>query len=94
MALGRGKILSNERLFMNALFFEQTVPLGVVVAIVIQTAFVLLWVGRAGARLDMMESRLEQQAGVAERLARLEEQAIAQRAALDRIETKLVHLQG
>ncbi|MGA9658245.1 MAG: hypothetical protein WBQ60_04000 [Asticcacaulis sp.] len=36
-----------------------------------------------------MESRLEQQAGVSERLARLEEQAFAQRATLDRIETKL-----
>jgi hypothetical protein len=37
----------------------------------------------------MMEQRLEQQAGVNERLARLEEQAFAQRATLDRIETKL-----
>jgi hypothetical protein len=67
----------------------QAIPLSVVVTVIIQTAFVLLWVGRAGARLDIMEARLEQQAGVAERLARLEEQAVAQRAALDRIETKL-----
>lgn len=67
----------------------QFIPLSVVVTVIIQTAFVLLWVGRAGARLDMMEARLEQQAGVAERLARLEEQAVAQRAALDRIESKL-----
>lgn len=69
--------------------FWEVVPLAAVVTVVIQTAFVLLWVGRAGARLDMMEQRLEQQAGVNERLARLEEQAFAQRATLDRIETKL-----
>jgi hypothetical protein len=65
------------------------VPVAAMITIVIQTAFVLLWVGRAGARLDMMEMRLEQQAGVAERLARLEEQAVAQRAALERIEISL-----
>ncbi|MGZ3297495.1 MAG: hypothetical protein ACXU8O_00655 [Asticcacaulis sp.] len=61
---------------------------------VVQTAFVLLWVGRAAARLDMMELRLDQQQGVMERLARLEEQAIMQRATLDRIETKLDREEG
>ena len=77
---------------MTGAMFWQAAPLAVVVTVVIQTAFVLLWVGRAGARLDMMEQRLEQQAGVNERLARLEEQAFAQRATLDRIETKLANL--
>ncbi len=67
----------------------QVVPIGVVVTLVVQTGFVLVWVGRAAARLDMMEARLEQQSGVAERLARLEEQAVAQRAALERIEGRL-----
>ena len=67
----------------------QVVPVSVVVTVIVQTAFVLLWVGRAGARLDMMEARLEQQQGVAERLARLEVQALAQRASLERIEHKL-----
>ncbi len=67
----------------------QIVPIGVVVTLVVQTGFVLVWVGRAAARLDMMEARLESQAGVAERLARLEEQAVAQRASLERIESKL-----
>lgn len=62
---------------------------GVVLTIVLQTAAALMWTGRAGARLDGVESRLEQQAGVVERLARLEEQAIATRAALARIELKL-----
>lgn len=69
--------------------FWTIVPMAVVVTVVIQTAFVLLWVGRASARLDMMETRLEAQAGVSERLARLEEQALAQRASLERIEAKL-----
>ena len=61
-------------------------PLAALITIVIQTALVLLWIGRAGARLDMMEMRLESHQGVIERLARLEEQGIAQRAALERIE--------
>ncbi len=72
---------------MNELW--QIVPVGVVVTLIVQTGFVLVWVGRAAARLDMMESRIAQQAGVVERLARLEEQAVAQRASLERIELKL-----
>ncbi len=76
---------------MSETMWLQAIPLSVIVTVIIQTAFVLLWVGRAGARLDIMEARLEQQAGVAERLARLEEQALAQRAALDRIESKLAN---
>jgi len=62
---------------------------GMVMAILLQTAAALRWSGRAGARLESVERRLEQQAGVAERLARLEEQAMATRAALGRIERKL-----
>lgn len=68
----------------------EILPFGAIVTAVVQTAFVLLWVGRASARLDMLEMRLEQQAGVAERLARLEEQAAATRAALERIEVRLL----
>jgi uncharacterized coiled-coil protein SlyX len=62
---------------------------GVIATIVLQTAAALMWFGRAGARLEALEARLAQQAGVNERLARLEEQLLATRAALARIETKL-----
>lgn len=62
---------------------------GVVITIVLQSAAALMWFGRTGARLDALETHLKQQAGVAERLARLEEQAFATRAALQRIESKL-----
>lgn len=68
---------------------EIVVPVAVIVSVAVQTGFVLLWVGRAAARLDMLEARLEQHAGVIERLARLEEQAVGQRLSLERIEAKL-----
>lgn len=64
-------------------------PWAVVVSVLIQSGMVLLWIGRAAARLDMVERRMGEQAGVVERLARLEEQALAGRAALERIEAKL-----
>ncbi|WP_298326849.1 hypothetical protein [Asticcacaulis sp.] len=67
---------------------------GVIVTIVLQSAAALMWFGRAGARLDTLEARLQQQAGVVERLARLEEQALATRAALSRIEAKLDQERG
>ncbi|BBF80828.1 MULTISPECIES: hypothetical protein [Asticcacaulis] len=67
---------------------------GVIVTIVLQSAAALMWFGRASARLDTLEARLQQQAGVVERLARLEEQALATRAALSRIEAKLDQERG
>ncbi|UDF03235.1 hypothetical protein [Asticcacaulis sp. AND118] len=67
---------------------------GVIVTIILQSAAALMWFGRAGARLDTLEARLQQQAGVVERLARLEEQALATRAALQRIEVKLDQERG
>jgi hypothetical protein len=48
-----------------------------------------MWAGRASARIDELQKRLDAQAPVAERLARLETQAEATRAALVRIEAKL-----
>ena len=74
---------------MNAPTEIRNIPLMVIVTIVLQSALVLLWAGRASARLDELQLRVEQQSGVIERLARLEEQAVATRAALIRIERKL-----
>jgi hypothetical protein len=68
---------------------DRQVSVGLIVAVVLQAAAALMWAGRASARLDDMQRRLDTQAPVAERLARLEEQAGVARAALDRIEAKL-----
>ncbi len=68
---------------------DRQVSVALIVAVALQAAAALMWAGRASARIDEMQSRLNAQAPVAERLARLEEQASASRAALDRIEAKL-----
>lgn len=68
---------------------DRQVSAALLVAIALQAAAALMWAGRASARIDEMQSRLAAQAPVAERLARLEEQASATRAALERIEAKL-----
>ncbi len=68
---------------------DRQISVALIVAVALQAAAALMWAGRASARIDEMQSRLNAQAPVAERLARLEEQATAARAALDRIEAKL-----
>ncbi|MBU4435388.1 MAG: hypothetical protein KKC14_13345 [Alphaproteobacteria bacterium] len=68
---------------------DRQVSVALIVAVALQAAAALMWAGRASARIDDMQRRLDLQAPVAERLARLEEQAIASRAALQRIEAKL-----
>ena len=68
---------------------ERKVPLAVLVAIVVQTAGALVWAGGAAARIGALESRMERQGSVAERLARLEAQGEAMRAALARIEQRM-----
>ena len=61
-----------------------------IVAVAVQTAAALIWAGGAAARIEALESRVAEQRLVAERLARLEEQADATRASLERIEAGLV----
>ncbi len=68
---------------------DRSIPLGVVIALAIQTGGALAWAGGAAERISALERRLDRQAGVAERLARLEVEADATRAALARIEAKL-----
>ena len=68
---------------------ERSIPLGVILAIAVQTGGALAWAGGSAERISALERRLDRQAGVNERLARLETQADATRAALARIEAKL-----
>jgi hypothetical protein len=74
---------------VNGWRFDRQVSIGLVVTVFLQAATALMWAGRASARIDDMQRRVDAQAPVAERLARLEEQATATRQSLDRIEAKL-----
>jgi len=62
---------------------------GLAVALVVQMIGGLVWAGGATARIATLEDRVGEQRLVAERLARLEEQGVATRAAVERIERKL-----
>jgi hypothetical protein len=73
---------------------DKHVPMGVILALAVQTGGALAWAGGAAERIASLERRLDRQAGVAERLARLEAQADASRAALARIEAKLDREEG
>ncbi|QBX37349.1 hypothetical protein E4M02_01885 [Brevundimonas sp. S30B] len=64
-------------------------PAALVVALVVQTVGGLVWAGGAAARIATLEQRVGEQRLVAERLARLEEQGVATRAAVERIERRL-----
>ncbi|MFN3668416.1 MAG: hypothetical protein ACK4VY_03855 [Brevundimonas sp.] len=65
------------------------IPVAVITALLVQTIGALLWAGGAAARIETLEERVGEQRQVAERLARLEEQSLANRATLDRIEWQL-----
>jgi hypothetical protein len=68
---------------------EHQIPLGVILALAVQTGGALAWAGGAAERIATLEHRLDRQAGVNERLARLEAEAEGARASLARIEAKL-----
>ena len=57
--------------------------------LVLQTVGGLIWAGGAAARIETLEMQVGEQRLVAERLARLEEQSLATRRAVERIEIKL-----
>tara|TARA_R110002167_G_scaffold18526_1_gene69271 strand:- start:845 stop:1075 length:231 start_codon:yes stop_codon:yes gene_type:complete len=65
------------------------VPVALVVALGVQTVGGLVWAGGAAARIAALEDRVGEQRLVAERLARLEEQGIATRQTVERIERRL-----
>ena len=64
-------------------------PVAVIAALAVQTAGALVWAGGAATRIAALEDRIDEQSQVAERLARLEEQSKATRAAVERIEIRL-----
>lgn len=68
---------------------DRTITLGLVLAVLVQTAGALLWAGAAEARLSGLETQAAADLPVAERLARLEEQMSAARQSLSRIERRL-----
>ena len=65
------------------------IPVAVIAALAVQTVSGLVWAGGAAARIATLEERVGEQRLVAERLARLEEQSRATRAAVERIEDRL-----
>lgn len=65
------------------------IPLALIVAVGLQTIGGLVWAGGAAARIATLEDRVGEQRLVSERLARLEEQGVATRAAVERIERRL-----
>ena len=73
----------------NTMFEMKKVPVAVIAALMVQTIGGLVWAGGAAARIATLEERVGEQRLVAERLARLEEQSVATRAAVERIETRL-----
>ncbi|WP_226635650.1 hypothetical protein [Brevundimonas poindexterae] len=58
--------------------------------LILQTVGGLIWAGGAAARIETLEMQVGEQRLVAERLARLEEQSLATRRAVERIERVLV----
>ncbi|GGY53169.1 hypothetical protein [Parvularcula lutaonensis] len=70
-----------------------TMPQRIVVALstalCVQMIAALLWAGAAAQRLDTLEEQLRRMAVLEVRAARLEEQTLHLRSALDRIENKL-----
>jgi type VI protein secretion system component VasK len=69
--------------------FDGRVTIAMIVALALQAGGGLVWAGRAAARMDDMEARLEAQRPVAERLASLEAQMRLAQKSLDRIERRL-----
>ena len=65
------------------------IPAAVIAALAVQAIAGLMWAGAAAARISALESKVGEQRQVTERLARLEEQSLALRATMDRIEWQL-----
>lgn len=74
--------------------FDPRITIAVLLTLSVEVGGALLWIGSAAQRIDAVETALSVQAPVAERLARLEAEMAAARAALIRIESRLDHEGG
>lgn len=68
---------------------ERKLSAAVLFALAVQTGGVFVWAGGAAERISVLESTVESQRPIAERLARVEAQLEVVLVQLDRIETKL-----
>lgn len=75
------------------LAFKREIGWAFLLALGVQTVGALLWAGAASERLAQLERRADDVELLLERTSRLEEQSIAMRASLDRIERKIDRLQ-
>jgi hypothetical protein len=68
---------------------EKKLTLAVILAVVVESAGVLIWAGAASERLKEVEVRVAAQAGMSDRLARVEVHLELAAVQLGRIEKKL-----
>jgi Tfp pilus assembly protein PilO len=73
---------------------DMRVTLALVLALLVQAAGAVFWMGSAAERIAALEASVSEARPVAERLARLEAEVSAMRAQLDRIERKLEAADG
>ena len=73
----------------KSISFDRTISFGLILAVLIQSASALLWVGAAEVRLLALETKADIKPPVSERLARIEEQMEMTRLSLSRIERQL-----
>lgn len=69
-------------------FLDRHIPIGLVLAIILQTALGLVWAGQLVQRVEFIEQRTEFIDRTSERIARLEENISFMRRSLERLERK------
>jgi hypothetical protein len=68
---------------------EKKLTLAVILAVILESSGVLIWAGAASERLKEMEVRVAAQAGLSDRLARVEVRLELAAAQLERIADRL-----
>ena len=72
---------------------EMRINAAVALAFLLQTATAFMWAGAAENRIGQLETRVQTREQFFERTARLEENVVAIRDAVDRLETKVDRMQ-
>lgn len=78
--------MSDVRASSTVWSVDRRMTLALLVTLFVQVTGVLLWSGAAAQRLSQVERQVEDLGDIGERLARLEEQMIAARTSLARID--------
>ena len=83
--------MTNKTNILTKWQLERKIPLGIIIAIILQTLTAILWAAKLDTRVVMQEEWFQKNQHLAEKVFRLEERLIAIHEEINELEARITH---